>query len=207
MAKLLLERGADVNAIGGVLSSTPLHWAARHGHSHMVGLLVQHGANPEIRDGEGFTPLHIAAQFGSVPVVAYLVASGQSPNSTDSTNMTPLMWAAFKVQGVNPLNVLLRLGADVNKVDVTFHNTALHWAVIPGNLVALRELLKTDVNLEALNRVCFCVQLKDPCSKTRLRWTLLVIKATSWSSGRWRRRPARGIWPPPTSRKGYWRVR
>jgi palmitoyltransferase len=63
-----------VNAIGGVLSSTPLHWAARHGHSQMIALLIQNGANAEIRDGEGFTALHIGAQFGSTPVVAYLVS-------------------------------------------------------------------------------------------------------------------------------------
>lgn len=91
MAKLLIERGADVNSIGGILSSTPIHWAARHGHSSMIALLVQNGANTEIRDAEGFAALHIASQFGSTPVVAYLIASGQSVNSVDSSNMTPLM--------------------------------------------------------------------------------------------------------------------
>ncbi|KAI6241682.1 Palmitoyltransferase [Aphelenchoides fujianensis] len=152
LAKLLIERGAEVNAIGGVLSSTPLHWASRHGHAAMVALLIQNGANAEIRDGEGFTALHIAAQFGSTPVVAYLVASGQSLNSADSSNMTPLMWAAFKVQNVNPLGVLLKFGADVNKTDSHFYNTALHWAAVPGNISAIRELVKAGANLEALNR-------------------------------------------------------
>ncbi|KAI6187781.1 Palmitoyltransferase [Aphelenchoides besseyi] len=152
LAKLLIERGAEVNAIGGVLTSTPLHWAARHGHANMIALLVQNGANAEIRDGEGFTALHIAAQFGSTPVVAYLVASGQSLNSLDSSNMTPLMWAAFKVQNVNPLGVLLKFGADVNRTDSNFYNTALHWAAVAGNICAIRELLKTGANLEALNR-------------------------------------------------------
>lgn len=59
MAKLLIERGANVNSIGGILTSTPIHWAARHGHSSMIALLVQNGANTEIRDGEGFTALHM----------------------------------------------------------------------------------------------------------------------------------------------------
>ncbi|CAD5221859.1 unnamed protein product [Bursaphelenchus xylophilus] len=152
VARLLIERGAPVNAIGGVLSSTPLHWAARHGHHSIIALLIQNGADPEIKDGEGFMALHIASQFGSTPVVAYLVASGQSPNALDSTKMTPLMWAAFKVQGLNPLNVLLQLGADVNLVDSNFHDTALHWAVISGNTYAVKELLKTGVKVEALNR-------------------------------------------------------
>lgn len=153
IAKLLLDKGADVNAIGGVLSSTPLHWAARHGHYGMVALLVVHGANTEIRDGEGFMALHIAAQFNNVPVVAYLITSGQSPNVKDSTNMTPLMWAAFKVPHPNPLQILLKLGADVNLVDGNFHNTALHYAVIAGNGYAVKELLNNlDVNINATNR-------------------------------------------------------
>jgi ankyrin repeat protein len=55
IAQLLIERKCDVNAIGGVLASTPLHWAARHGHARMIALLVRNGANYEIRDVEGIT--------------------------------------------------------------------------------------------------------------------------------------------------------
>lgn len=53
VAQLLLERGCSVNAVGGVLASTPLHWAARHGHSHMVALLFLNGADPNLKDVEG----------------------------------------------------------------------------------------------------------------------------------------------------------
>lgn len=42
-----------MNAIGGVLSSTPLHWAARHGHTRIIALLIRNGADLSIRDGEG----------------------------------------------------------------------------------------------------------------------------------------------------------
>jgi hypothetical protein len=45
--------GAFMDAIGGELCSSPLHWATRQGHLSMVVLLVQHGADPNICDGEG----------------------------------------------------------------------------------------------------------------------------------------------------------
>ena len=45
--------GAFIDAIGGELRSTPMHWATRQGHLSMVVLLVQHVANPNILDGEG----------------------------------------------------------------------------------------------------------------------------------------------------------
>uniref|UniRef100_A0A915EU11 ANK_REP_REGION domain-containing protein n=1 Tax=Ditylenchus dipsaci TaxID=166011 RepID=A0A915EU11_9BILA len=63
IAKLLIDRKCNVNAIGGVLSSTPLHWAARHGHAKMVSLLIRSGADWTLRDVEGFTALHISVQF------------------------------------------------------------------------------------------------------------------------------------------------
>ena len=40
----------------------------------MVMLLMQHGADPNIKDGEGCSGLHLAAQFGHTAIVAYLVA-------------------------------------------------------------------------------------------------------------------------------------
>lgn len=43
----------------------------------MVVLLMQYGADPSIRDGEGYSCIHIAAQFAHTAVVAYLIAKGQ----------------------------------------------------------------------------------------------------------------------------------
>ncbi|TMS36472.1 hypothetical protein L596_003623 [Steinernema carpocapsae] len=151
-AKLLIERKCDVNAIGGVLASTPLHWAARHGHARIVALLIQNGANPDLRDVEGFTPLHVAVQFSCTPVVAYLLAKGQSPDTPDETQMTPAMWAAFKVYNNDPLRMLATMGADLSRRDANYGNTALHWAVVQGNHVALKVLLDMKVDLTILNK-------------------------------------------------------
>lgn len=153
VAEILIRRSCDVNAVGGVLSSTPLHWASRHGHARMVALLVRNGADWTLRDVEGFTPLHIAVQFGCTPVVAYLIAMGQSPDELDSTKMTPAIWAAYKVYSVDPLRTLVMLGADVEKHDGNYKNTPLHWAIIQGNHTAINHLLSLNVDLTAKNKV------------------------------------------------------
>jgi ankyrin repeat protein len=49
VAKLLLERGADVNA-KGILGGTGLHWASINGHKETVVFLLAHGADLTIRD-------------------------------------------------------------------------------------------------------------------------------------------------------------
>jgi hypothetical protein len=76
VAKYYIDKGAIVDAIGGELESTPLHWAARHGHLKMVVLLIAHGANPLLFDNEGFAVVHLATMYGHSPVVAYLLAKG-----------------------------------------------------------------------------------------------------------------------------------
>jgi ankyrin repeat protein len=51
-ARLLLDKGANVNAIPGGFdySGTGLHYAALNGHPHMVDFLIECGADPSIKD-------------------------------------------------------------------------------------------------------------------------------------------------------------
>ena len=56
-----MEHGADVNR--GVKSSS-LHYAACFGRPNIVKLLLQYGADPELRDEDGHTPLEKAQERG-----------------------------------------------------------------------------------------------------------------------------------------------
>ncbi|MDE3165860.1 MAG: ankyrin repeat domain-containing protein [Acidobacteriota bacterium] len=60
---LLLERGADANAVAGD-GNTPLHSAAAHGNGEVIGRLLAAGADREARNGEGKTPGEFARQYG-----------------------------------------------------------------------------------------------------------------------------------------------
>ena len=59
-------------------------------------LLLKHGADPYIFDGEGFQCIHLAAQLGHTAVAAYMLAQNVPVNSPDMQGMTPLMWAVYK---------------------------------------------------------------------------------------------------------------
>lgn len=56
IARLLIDAGADVNALGE-RRITPLHHAARFAYVKIVRLLFESGANPTPRDKNGQTPL------------------------------------------------------------------------------------------------------------------------------------------------------
>ena len=153
ICKLYLNRGAEVDAIGGELKSTPLHWAVRQGHLQMVLLLMQNGADPNVKDGEGCSGLHLAAQFGHTSIVAYLVAKRCHINDIDANGMTALMWSCFRsVNGLDPTRLLLTLGASHSMRDKLHGNTPLHWALLSKNLHAVSLLVtKFNADLESVN--------------------------------------------------------
>uniref|UniRef100_A0AC35U580 Multifunctional fusion protein Palmitoyltransferase Autophagy-related protein 13 n=1 Tax=Rhabditophanes sp. KR3021 TaxID=114890 RepID=A0AC35U580_9BILA len=152
IAKYLIDKNCTIDIIGGVLSSTPLQWAARQGHAKMVALLVKNGADPSLKNGEGFSAIHVAAQFGCTPVVAYLLAKGVPPDVRDDATMTPIMWAAYKTEDLDLLKMMVTMGANINLVDVPYGNTCLHWAVENGNRKAVEYLVTLNSDLTKMNK-------------------------------------------------------
>ena len=71
----LIASGANVNATARVSHLTALSIAVRNNRSDIVGLLIRHGANPNLCDTHGNTPLHDAAKFGLNDIVALLITS------------------------------------------------------------------------------------------------------------------------------------
>lgn len=141
VVQYLLQNGAIVDALGGDLSATPLHWATRQGHLNTVVVLLSAGADATIRDNEGCSCIHLAAQFGHTALIAYFIAKGVHPDIPDRGGMTALMWAAWKVTSLDPVRLLLTLGANPSLLDHTNGNTALHWAILARNSVAIYTLV------------------------------------------------------------------
>ncbi|XP_052261110.1 palmitoyltransferase ZDHHC17-like isoform X1 [Dreissena polymorpha] len=174
IVKYYVEKGAIVDRFGGDLNSTPLHWATRQGHLPMVVLLMSYGADPSLRDGEGCSCIHLSAQFGHTSIVAYLIAKGQDVDMLDKNGMTALMWASYRVFVFDPVRLLLTFNASVHKSDRVNGNTPLHWAIVTGNNVAGKLLLKDGPNVDAVNLkgetpLDLAIQQKNPGMVKRLR--------------------------------------
>lgn len=71
--KLLLARGADVNA-KQVMDYTPLHGAASRGDIEMGKLLLAHGADREARAADGMTPADVARKYGHLEFAEWIDA-------------------------------------------------------------------------------------------------------------------------------------
>jgi ankyrin repeat protein len=109
---------------------------------------MKYGADATIADNQGYAPLHLVAQYAHLPLLLYLLSKIPSNliDPFDSRKCTPLMWACYNNAPLPVLKALLFFGASLTVVDDNGF-TAVHWACVRQNIVALRILTNQGANL------------------------------------------------------------
>jgi uncharacterized protein len=88
-ARLLVERGADVNrAAHNEMKVQPLHAAVAGRNLETVKVLLAHGAEVNSQQQAGYTPLMGAAAAGRDDIVDLLLARGADPSQTSDEGKT-----------------------------------------------------------------------------------------------------------------------
>jgi ankyrin repeat protein len=114
--KLLLSRGADINAVTyeGV---TALMYAADKGNIEMVSLLLNEGANPDKKPWNEITALMSAARNNHFQVAELLAKKSEDLNLKDSNGVTAIHFAAA-FNHFELADMLIFYGADVEIPDL-----------------------------------------------------------------------------------------
>jgi ankyrin repeat protein len=147
--RLLIERGADVNA-QNAFGSTALMWSVSD--PAKVRLLLDHGAQVNTVARSGRTALIIAAFTNpSAEVVRLLLAKGAKVAVMDQRHVTPLNAATFG-NDTATVRLLLETGADMDTPDTFIGLTPLMNAAGNRNVEAVKVLLTKGANVNAVSK-------------------------------------------------------
>lgn len=147
----LLKHGADPNiapdavelddSAHGVHNGTALAMAAENGQFELMKLLVEKGADVNVKNSLGYTPLHecagSVAKLPDLELPRLLLKHGADPNARGGEfGSTPLHCLALDPQeterGMELAELLIRSGADLNAKDVD-GDTPLKAARVTGH--------------------------------------------------------------------------
>ncbi|KAL4879592.1 hypothetical protein BJY04DRAFT_193206 [Aspergillus karnatakaensis] len=142
--KKLLAYGADGNACTSVNAMFPLSFAAIQGREEILSLLLDHGANPELRNWAGHTPLHSACVENQLTSATLLLDRGADLESLAKSGRTPLMSSSSNA-GSDVIDLLIRRGANVDATD-SQGMTALMLAAAIGDEGNVRILLSAHAD-------------------------------------------------------------
>jgi hypothetical protein len=134
---------------------TALLHAAHYGRTNCVQLLLEGGADKEVKDNVGRAALMVAAQCGHTDALRQLMDSGANKEARDSLGGTALMHAASDRNDHTDCVRLLIIGGANKEAKDKAGGTALRHAAENGNTNCARLLMVAGANKEAKDKFGF----------------------------------------------------
>ncbi len=116
--RLLIDKGANATATTADYHHSPLFSVAYaySGNVEIAAMLLEKGADINLRDRYGSTPLHYALYQKKKELAKFLIEQGADINAVTSTNATPLHYATEKYLP-EIMGLLVEKGAEIDVKD------------------------------------------------------------------------------------------
>jgi ankyrin repeat protein len=163
--KKLARADKKIGNLKGAGSTTPLMQAALYGDADSVRLLLEQGADPNIRNETGATALMWAVD--DLEKTRLLVEHGADVNARSDDGRTPLLIAAGLFGNNAVMKPLLDYGADLSakSPDPRGYATVLSEAARVGDESLLRMLIKRGANVKSAGVLALWNAERANCAK------------------------------------------
>lgn len=121
---------------------TALHASAQCGCIDIAKILIDHGADINIRTSAGASPLLLAAQNGYEDIVSLLISKHAIIDNTDIHGNTPLFFAS-KNNHLEIVKMLVKCGSNIMSENIQKTSTPLSIAIRMENLEVIDFLVET----------------------------------------------------------------
>ena len=129
-----------------ISGATPLWAASLGGHTDVVKILIEGGANVNHGTTTKSSPLRAASFHNRLDVIKYLIAHGADLDSPNIAGQSPLMIAALRNHR-DSVELLARRGADIN-LGSAKGLTPLHAVCVKGYLDIVKLLISMGAKLD-----------------------------------------------------------
>ena len=153
---------------------TPLYRTIISGDVSSTMLLLNNGADPNIKCTMGETPLYQAVEMEKIDHIKLLLKKGADPNITNDDGLSPLHIAVNK-QNITIVKLLLKYGANPNIKTKLYQQTPLHLA-IKNNADPIFLLLLVQFNGSLLKEDKFNKKPVDYTNSKEMQSTIEKLK-------------------------------
>ncbi|KAL3458362.1 ankyrin repeat-containing domain protein [Aspergillus heterothallicus] len=123
---------------------TPLIAASLYpGHPRVVKHLLEHGADTDHSESDGWTALHFSSRLANTEIMSLLLEHGADVEAENTSAMTPILQAGTS-GSTEALELLLGHGADITHYDID-GDSILDYAMQQGHHDFVQRLLEKDV--------------------------------------------------------------
>jgi ankyrin repeat protein len=147
---MLVEMGYDVNMeyLDSLVQKT-LYKAVSNGYVNSVKVLLDKGADINMKNINGDTVLLNASNLGQTEMVKMFLEKGADVNACNNWGRTPMI-DATRCRRTEIVSILLDNGADINKAENN-GDTPLYVALQEGHVDMVRLLLEKGADVNAKN--------------------------------------------------------
>ena len=111
-AERRIAHGADVDELDSVFLLPPLAWAVLYGQTELAKLLIDYGADVNMKDGTGNRPLHTAVFMGETEAAKLLIKNGAEIGAKNHNGQTPSDSAASPFQTTFSVGAVFNIPID-----------------------------------------------------------------------------------------------